>query len=135
MDIWKSGSRPTAPAPANYFTGNVWMDKIIEAPAPASLHALVVTFSPHARTYWHTHPLGQTLQVLSGVGLVQKWGEKVCEIRPGDVVWIAPGEKHWHGACPETAMVHLAMQESEDGVGVVWLEEVSEEQYNGPRAD
>ena len=114
---------------ADSFTGTVWQDPIIEAPEPARIRAGRVSFEPKARTAWHTHPLGQTLHVLSGLGRVQSWGGPVREIRPGDTVWIPPGEKHWHGAAPNSAMVHLAMQEQLDGVHVIWLEQVSDEQY------
>src|SRR5881396_2081104 len=103
-----SGSVPTRRGPADSFTGTVWQDPIIDAPAPARIRATRVSFEPRARTAWHTHPLGQTLHVLSGVGRVQAWGGPVREIRPGDTVWIPPGEKHWHGAGPSTGMVHIA---------------------------
>ena len=131
MDILESGSRPTIIAPSKYFTGSVWQDSIIDAHQPAALRALYVTFAPGARTLWHTHPLGQTLHVVSGSGLVQTWGGPLREIRTGDVVWIPPGEKHWHGASPTNAMVHLAMQEAVDGSAATWLEEVSDAQYRG----
>ena len=131
MDILESGSRLTIIAPSKYFTGTVWQDSIIDAPAPAALRALYVTFAPGARTFWHTHPLGQTLHVVSGSGLVQTWGGPLREIRTGDVVWIPPGEKHWHGASPANAMVHLAMKEAVDGSAATWLEEVSDAQYRG----
>jgi quercetin dioxygenase-like cupin family protein len=135
MIIHQGGSRPTRRAPKDYFAGTVLQDPIIEAPAPARLRSNLVTFEPGARTNWHTHPLGQTLYVVAGTGRVQKWGEPVREIRPGDVVWIDPGEKHWHGAAPGTTMVHVAMQEF-DGKGYVdWMEPVTEEQYSAqPRA-
>ena len=112
MDIRVAGSIVTRRAPADAFTGTVWHDPIIDAPAPARVRAARVSFEPGARTAWHTHPLGQTLHVLSGVGRIQTWGGPVREIRPGDTVWIPPGEKHWHGASPDTGMVHLAMQEA-----------------------
>ena len=115
MKITPSGSVPTRRAPASYFTGTVYMDPVIDAPAPARLNAARVTFEPGARTAWHTHPLGQTLYLLAGCGRFQTEGEPVREIRAGDVVWIPPGEKHWHGAAPTTMMTHLAMQESENG--------------------
>jgi quercetin dioxygenase-like cupin family protein len=129
MNITQCGSIPTRRGPADSFTGTVWQDPIIEAPAPARVRAGRVSFEPGARTAWHTHPLGQTLHVLSGLGRVQTWGGPIREIRAGDTVWIAPGEKHWHGAAPTSAMVHLAMQESLDGAHVTWLEHVSDEQY------
>ena len=108
----------------------MWQDPIIEAPAPARIRGAFVRFEPRARTAWHTHPLGQTLRVISGVGRVALWGGPVREIRPGDTVWIAPGEKHWHGAGPNTAMMHIALQENLDGNHVTWLEHVSDEQYD-----
>jgi quercetin dioxygenase-like cupin family protein len=129
MDILKVGDAPTRRASPEYFTGTVWQDVIIEAPEPARVRVLRVSFEPGARTNWHTHPLGQTLHVLSGVGRVQSWGGAIREIRPGDSVWIPPGEKHWHGAAPEVAMVHLAIQESLNGVQVEWLEPVSDQDY------
>ncbi|MEO0820239.1 MAG: cupin domain-containing protein [Pseudomonadota bacterium] len=129
MEIWKAASRPTRRANPDYFTGDVWQDPVIDAPAPASIRALVVHFAPGGRTHWHTHPLGQTLHVLSGVGRFQLEGEPVREIRPGDTVWIAPGERHWHGAAPDHAMIHMAMQESQNGVAVAWAEAVSEADY------
>ena len=119
-------------ASASYFTGTVWQDPIIETPEPARLRALKVSFEPGARTAWHTHPLGQTLQFLSGVGLVQSWGGPVRVVRAGDVVWFPPGEKHWHGASPDIAMVHLAFQEALDGKHVDWMEHVSDAQYGEP---
>jgi quercetin dioxygenase-like cupin family protein len=129
MDIRPSETIPTNRAPAEYFTGTVWLEMLIEAPAPARLRAARVTFEPGGRTAWHTHPLGQTLYVLSGVGFVQSWGEAARIIRPGDVVWIPPGEKHWHGARAGNAMTHLALQEALDGSTAAWLEQVSAEQY------
>jgi len=134
MDITPSGAKPSKRGEAEYFTGTVWLDPIVAAPAPARVVALRVSFEPAARTAWHTHPLGQTLHVLSGVGRVQLWGEDAREIRPGDTVWIGPQEKHWHGAAPDTGMVHLALQESLDGVHAEWLEHVSDEQYSAPTA-
>ncbi|MGB5901970.1 MAG: cupin domain-containing protein [Xanthobacteraceae bacterium] len=128
MDIHRNGSRPTRRGPADYFTGTVWMDPIVNAPAPARVAAARVAFEPGARTAWHTHPLGQTLYV-SGVGRVQKQGEPVREIRAGDTVWIPPGEKHWHGAAPDHAMTHVAIQEAVNGSAVEWLEQVSEADY------
>jgi quercetin dioxygenase-like cupin family protein len=129
MDIKLAGSRPTRRAPKEYFTGTVLQDPIIEAPAPARLAANRVSFEPGARTAWHTHPLGQTLYVIAGVGRVQLKGGPVREIRPGDVVWIAPGEKHWHGAAPTTGMTHIAMQEAEGGKYVEWMEHVTDDEY------
>jgi len=129
MDIHRNGSRPTRRGPADYFTGTVWMDPIVNAPAPARIAAARVAFEPGARTAWHTHPLGQTLYVVSGVGRVQKLGEPVREIRAGDTVWIPPGEKHWHGAAPDHAMTHIAMQEALDGSAVEWMEQVSDADY------
>ena len=129
MQISSSASKPTRRGPADWFTGTVWQDPIIEAPAPARIRANRVSFEPGARTAWHTHPLGQTLHVLSGVGRAQTWGGPVREIRPGDTVWIPPEEKHWHGAAPDHGMVHLAMQESLDGTAVEWLEHVSDKDY------
>ena len=129
MDIKKIGSVPTRRGPADSFTGTVWQDPVIEAPAPARIRAGRVSFEPGARTAWHTHPLGQTLHVVSGVGRAQAWGGPVREIHAGDTVWIPPGEKHWHGAGPNTGMVHLAFQESLDGKHVTWMEHVSDEQY------
>jgi len=129
MDIHPCGSVPSRRVPAEWFTGTVWQDPIIEAPAPARVRAAFVRFEPGARTNWHTHPLGQTLTVLSGVGRVQTWGGKAREIHAGDVVWIPPGEKHWHGAGPNTIMVHIAMQEALDGKHVEWMEKVTDEQY------
>jgi quercetin dioxygenase-like cupin family protein len=131
MDIKPCGSSPTRPASADYFTGTVWQDPIIEAPAPARIRATRVTFTPGARTAWHTHPLGQTLYVVSGLGRAQSWGGPIREIRPGDTIWFAPGEKHWHGAGPTSAMAHIAMQEALDGAAVNWLEHVTDEQYGG----
>ncbi len=132
MKITPSGSVPTRRAPASYFTGTVWLDPVVEAPAPARINAVRVTFEPGARTAWHTHPLGQTLYVVAGCGRVQTEGEPVREIRAGDVVWIPPGEKHWHGAGPDTMMVHLAMQEAENGCAAAWLEPVTDAQFNAP---
>ena len=129
MDIQANGSRATRRGPASSFTGTVWQDPVIEAPDPARVRAARVSFEPGARTAWHTHPLGQTLYVLSGVGRVQSWGGAVREIRAGDTVWFAPGEKHWHGAAPDHGMVHMAVQEALDGEHVTWLEQVSDEQY------
>ncbi|HUC19665.1 MAG TPA: cupin domain-containing protein [Acetobacteraceae bacterium] len=129
MELRLAMAIPSRRASAEYFTGTVWVETIIEAPAPARIRAARVTFEPGGRTFWHTHPLGQTLYVLSGVGLVQSWGKTAQVIRPGDVVWIPPGEKHWHGASPDKAMTHIALQESRDGATVEWLEAVSDPQY------
>jgi quercetin dioxygenase-like cupin family protein len=131
MEIRPCGSVPSRPGPADWFTGTVWQDPVIEAPAPARIRANVVSFDPGARTAWHTHPLGQTLYVLSGCGRVQVWGGEIREIHAGDVVWFPPGEKHWHGAGPQTAMTHLALQEAQDGKAVEWMEHVTDAQYGG----
>ncbi|TIL75544.1 MAG: cupin domain-containing protein [Mesorhizobium sp.] len=129
MKITRVGSQPSGPGPADYFTGAVRIDPLFQAPEPARVGGASVTFEPGARTAWHTHPLGQTLIVTAGLGRVQREGAPVEEIRPGDVVWIPPGVKHWHGASATTAMTHLAIQESLDGKPVEWLEKVSDEQY------
>ena len=131
MNIKKNGSQPSGKASADWFTGTVRMDPLVEAPAPARVRAASVTFEPGARTNWHTHPLGQTLIVTAGAGRAQTWGGSIEDIRPGDVVWFAPGEKHWHGASATTAMTHIAIQEAQDGKSVEWLEKVSDEQYLG----
>jgi quercetin dioxygenase-like cupin family protein len=135
MEIRASGTVPTQRAPADAFTGTVWQDPIIEAPAPARIRAARVSFEPGARTAWHTHPLGQTLHVISGVGRVQAWGGPVQVIKAGDTVWIPPEEKHLHGASPENGMVHLAMQEAMDGTHVTWMEHVTDEQYGAASTD
>jgi len=129
MELFPAGSRPTRRGHADYFTGTVWRETIIAAPAPARLQSGRVSFEPGARTAWHTHPLGQTLHVIAGVGRVQSAGGPVREIRAGDTVWIAPGEKHWHGAGPTTAMAHIAMQEGEGGKYVTWMEKVTDGEY------
>src|SRR5439155_14595343 len=129
MEITRVGSQPSAKGPAEWFTGTVRIDPLFPAHDPARAGGASVTFEPGARTAWHTHPLGQTLIVTAGCGRVQRWGGPVEEIRPGDVVWFAPGEKHWHGAGPTTAMTHVAIQEQLDGTAVEWLEKVSDEQY------
>lgn len=129
MEIIAAGSRPTVRANPDWFTGTVWQDPIIQAPEPARVQALRVAFEPGARTAWHTHPLGQTLHVLSGVGLIGERGARPRIIRAGDTVWIPPGQEHWHGAAPETAMVHLAIQEALDGSAANWLEQVSDKDY------
>jgi quercetin dioxygenase-like cupin family protein len=129
MEIKRSGSQPSGKGPVEYFTGTVRVDPLINAPDPARIFGALVTFEPGARTAWHTHPLGQTLIVTAGSGLVQRWGGPIEEIRPGDVVWIAPGEKHWHGAAPTTAMSHIAIVEHVDGKSADWMEKVSDDQY------
>jgi quercetin dioxygenase-like cupin family protein len=129
MDIKRNGSQASLPGPAEYFTGTVRIDPLFVAGPPARAVGVSVTFEPGARTAWHTHPLGQTLVVTAGCGRVQRWGGPVEEIRPGDVIWFAPGEKHWHGAAPTTAMTHLAVQEQLDGKTADWMEPVSDEQY------
>jgi quercetin dioxygenase-like cupin family protein len=133
MQIHRAGSRPSVTPNPDYFTGTVRFDPVISAPEPARVNALIVTFEPGARTAWHTHPLGQTLHILSGLCLVQKDGEQVRELHPGDTVWFAPGERHWHGAAPDVAMSHLAIQETQDGSAADWLEKVSDEDYNSQR--
>jgi quercetin dioxygenase-like cupin family protein len=129
MEIKRSGSRPSGKGPAEYFTGTVRIDPLFEAPEPARVRGAHVTFEPGARTAWHTHPLGQTLIVTSGLGWAQRGSGPIEEIRPGDVIWFAPGEKHWHGATPTTAMTHIAIQEALNGTPVDWMEKVSDEQY------
>jgi quercetin dioxygenase-like cupin family protein len=130
MEFHPAGSRPTRPAPKEYFTGTVWQDPIIVTQAPARLVVNRVSFEPGARTNWHSHPLGQTLYVIAGVGRFQTKGESVREIRPGDVVWIPAGEKHWHGGAPTTGMTHLAMQEALDGNTATWMEPVTDAEYS-----
>lgn len=132
MDTYLAGSRPSQPGNPDYFTGTVRLDPVIATPDPARLQAAVVTFEPGARTAWHTHPLGQTIHILSGVCLVQTDGGEVQEFHPGDTVYFAPDEKHWHGASPSVGMSHLAMQEALDGVPVVWLEQVTDADYAKP---
>jgi quercetin dioxygenase-like cupin family protein len=129
VEIKRSGSQPSVKGPSDYFTGTVRIDPLFEAPEPARVRGASVTFEPGARTAWHTHPLGQTLIVTSGLGRAQRWGGPIEEIRPGDVVWFPPGEKHWHGATPTTAMTHIAIQEALNGKQVDWMEQVSDEQY------
>lgn len=131
MDIKRAGSQPSGKGPADWFTGTVRIDPLFTAPDPARAGGALVTFEPGARTAWHTHPFGQTLFVTTGCGRVQREGGGVEEIRPGDVVWFAPGEKHWHGAAPATAMSHIAIQERRDGSPVDWLEHVTDAQYGG----
>jgi quercetin dioxygenase-like cupin family protein len=129
MEIKRSGSQPSRKGPAEYFTGAVRVDPLFQAPDPARVSGSSVTFEPGARTAWHTHPLGQTLIVTSGCGWAQREGGSIEEIRPGDVVSFSPGEKHWHGATPTTAMTHIAIQELLNGNAVAWMEKVSDEQY------
>jgi len=129
MEIKRSGSQPSNKGPADWFTGTVRIDPLFQANAPARAAGASVTFEPGARTAWHTHPLGQILIVTAGCGRVRRWGGPIEEIRPGDVIWFPPGEKHWHGATPTTAMTHIAIQENLDGKVVDWLEKVSDEQY------
>ncbi len=129
MEIKRSGSQPSGKGPADWFTGTVRIDPLFDAHDRARASAASVTFEPGARTAWHSHPLGQTLIVTSGGGRVQRWGGPIEEIRPGDVVWIPAGEKHWHGAAPTTAMTHIAIQEQIDGKTANWMEKVSDEQY------
>jgi quercetin dioxygenase-like cupin family protein len=129
MDIKRAGSQPSGKGPTDWFTGTVRLDPLFQASSPARVGGASVTFEPGARTAWHTHPLGQTLIVTAGCGWVQRDGGPVEEIHPGDVVWFPPGEKHWHGATPTTAMAHIAIQESLNGKAVEWLEKVSDEHY------
>jgi len=129
MEIKRIGSVPSGKGLADYFTGTVRVDMLFDAPDPARVSGANVTFEPGARTAWHTHPLGQTLIVTSGCGRAQHWGGPIEEIRAGDVIWFAPGEKHWHGAAPATAMTHIAIQEKLNGSPVEWMEQVSDEQY------
>jgi len=129
MEIKRSGSQPSSKGLGEWFTGVVRIDPLFEAPEPARVRGASVTFEPGARTAWHTHPLGQTLIVTAGLGWTQIWGGPIDEIRSGDVVWFAPGEKHWHGATPTTAMTHIAIQEVLNGKVVDWMEHVSDEQY------
>jgi quercetin dioxygenase-like cupin family protein len=129
MEIKRIGSQASGKGPADWFTGTVRIDPLFTVPDPARVVGASVTFEPGARTAWHTHPLGQTLVVTAGCGRAQHWGGPIEQIRPGDVIWFAPGEKHWHGAAPTTAMTHFAIQEKLDGKTVDWLEHVSDEQY------
>jgi len=129
MEIKRSGSQASCKGPADWFTGTVRIDPLFTAPAPARVAAAAVTFEPGARTAWHTHPLGQTLIVVSGLGCAQREGGPIEEIRPGDVVWFAPNEKHWHGATPTKAMTHIAIQEALNGNVVDWMEHVTEKEY------
>jgi quercetin dioxygenase-like cupin family protein len=129
MDIKRAGSQLSGKGPVEWFTGGVRIDPLFQAPDPARMVGASVTFEPGARTAWHTHPLGQTLIVTAGAGLAQRWGGPIEEIRPGDVIWIPPGEKHWHGARATTAMTHTAIQEQLNGKTADWMEKVSDEQY------
>ena len=129
MKIMKAGSQPTKKASPDWFTGTVWQDPIVEAPEPARVRALKVAFEPGARTAWHTHPLGQTLHVVSGIGLVGPKNEQPKIINTGDTVWIPSGEEHWHGATADNSMTHIAIQEALDGSVAEWLEKVSDEDY------
>jgi quercetin dioxygenase-like cupin family protein len=131
MNITRNGTAPSARGPAEYFTGTVRLDAPFKAEAPARVGGATVTFEPGARTAWHTHPLGQTLIVVSGFGRAQREGGAIEEIRPGDIIWFAPGEKHWHGAAPTTAMTHIAIAEALDGKVVDWLEHVTDAEYDG----
>ena len=136
MQIKRSGSQPSKKGLAEYFTGTVRIDPLFAAPFPARVFGASVTFEPGARTAWHTHLLGQTLIMSAGCGLVQRWGSPIEEIRPGDVVWIPPGEKHWHGATATTSMTHIALVEQLDGKSADWMEKVSDEQCRaGSRAE
>jgi 4-carboxymuconolactone decarboxylase len=127
--IWRSGSQPSRQGPAENFTGSVRVDPLFQAKAPARASSSLVTFEPGARTAWHTHPLGQILIVTAGTGRVQRWGDPIEEIRQGDVVWIPPGQKHWHGAAPKSSMAHIAIVEQLDGKAVEWMEKASDAQY------
>jgi quercetin dioxygenase-like cupin family protein len=131
MDIKRNGSQPSGKGQAEYFTGNVRIDPLNQATEPARVAVASVTFEPAARTAWHSHPLGQTLIVVAGNGRVQRWGGDIEEIRPGDVIWTSPVEKHWHGAAPTTAMTHISIVEQLDGNTADWMEKVSDEQYEG----
>ena len=129
MEIKRSGSQPSAKGPSEWFTGSVRIDPLFPAVDPSRVSSALVTFEPGARTAWHTHPLGQTLIVTAGCGVVQSWGGPAENIRPGDVIWCPPGEKHWHGATASTAMTHIAIVEQLDGKAVAWMEKVTDEQY------
>jgi quercetin dioxygenase-like cupin family protein len=131
MDIRRGGSRPSSTGPADWFTGTVHIDPLFQPADPARAGGATISFEPGARTAWHTHPLGQTLIVTAGSGLAQRWDGSIEEIHPGDVVWFPPGEKHWHGASPTTALTHIAIHEYLDGKSVEWLEQVSDEEYLG----
>ena len=129
MDFKPKGSQPERMGPASYFTGKARIEPVIQAPEPARVQAAIVNFEPGARTAWHTHPLGQTLHILSGTGRVQSWGGPVIAVGEGDTVWFLPGEKHWHGAAPGSAMTHMAIQEALNGVTADWQEQVSTDEY------
>jgi len=129
MNITRNGSKPSVQGSADWFTGSVRLDPLFQPEAPARSAGVLVTFEPGARTAWHTHPLGQTLVITAGLGWVQREGDPIEEVRPGDVVWFPPGEKHWHGATSTTAMTHIAIHEQLDGKAVDWLEHVTDEQY------
>ena len=131
MEIKRAGTQPSGKGPSDWFTGTVRIDPLFTTPEPARAVGASVTFEPGARTAWHTHPLGQTLIVTAGLGLAQREGGPIEEIRPGDVVWFLPGEKHWHGATLTTSMTHIAIQERLNGKAVDWMEQVSDEQYVG----
>lgn len=133
MEITRTGSPASTRGSSDHFTGTVRIDPLFQAPAPARVSGAAVTFEPGARTAWHTHPLGQTLIAMAGLGRVQRWDGPIEEIRPGDVVWFEPGEKHWHGASPTTALTHIAVQEQLDGKNVEWMEQVSDDQYLADR--
>ena len=136
MEIKRNGTQPSINGQAEYFTGNVRIDPLFQAPDPARASVASVTFELGARTAWHSHPLGQTLIVTAGNGLVQSWGEPIEKIRPGDVVWSPPGEKHWHGAAPTTTMTHISIVEQFDGKSADWMEQVNDEQYQAePKAE
>jgi quercetin dioxygenase-like cupin family protein len=130
VDIYRAGSKPTQKSSSDWFTGTVWQDPIVEAPEPARVRALKVTFEPGARTAWHTHPLGQTLHLISGVGLIGLRDDHPKIINAGDTVWIPPNEEHWHGATPTNSMTHIAIQESLNGSVANWLEKVADAEYN-----
>jgi quercetin dioxygenase-like cupin family protein len=133
MEIRRIGTQASSKGPSDWFTGTVRIDPLFQASAPARVQSVNVTFEPGARTAWHMHPLGQTLLVMAGCGWVQRDGAPIEEVRPGDVIWFHPGEKHWHGATPTTAMTHIAIQEQLNGKAVDWMEKVSEEQYRSPK--
>jgi quercetin dioxygenase-like cupin family protein len=132
MNITRATATATKRGPAEYFSGTVWLDEVTAAPSASDVRVFVVTFEPGARTAWHTHPHGQLLQIVSGVGRVQKAGERAVEVRPGDVIWFEPGERHWHGAAPNRTMVHLAVQRADEaGKAAAWQEHVSDADYAG----
>lgn len=136
MEIKRSGSQPSGKGDPGHFTGSVRIDPLNTAPQPARVSCAAVTFEPGSRTHWHSHPLGQTLVVIAGSGRVQRWGDSIIqEIHPGDVVWAPPGEKHWHGAASATAVTHIAIQEALNGQPADWMEEVTDEQYQGGSSD